>query len=140
MGSVAGGRRGDGSDGARAVLSFINAFNRQDPEALARVLDPEVVIHSVKGTRYGLEEALAWARRVQTGELEQRIEIDRIEASGDRAVALIRRQWWWRDGNELAREDEVAWGFELRDGKVRSWRPFEDRAAALAEMSGSSLP
>jgi len=140
MGSVAGGPRGDDSDGARAALSFINAFNRQDPEALAKVLDPEVVIHSEKGTHYGLEEALAWARRVETGELEQRIEIDRIESAGDHAVALIRRQWWWRDENALAREDEMAWGFELRDGKVRSWRPFQDRAAALAQMSGSSRP
>ena len=25
----------------------------------------------------------------------------------------------------------MAWLFELRDHRVRSWRPFEDRAAAL---------
>jgi hypothetical protein len=27
----------------------------------------------------------------------------------------------------------MAWLFELRNGKVRSWRPFEDRAEALRE-------
>jgi limonene-1,2-epoxide hydrolase len=122
-------------DGAAAVVAFVNAFNRQDPAALAAVLDPEVVIHSVKGTRYGLEEALGWARRVETGELEQRIAIDRIECADERAVALIRRQWWWRDENELAREEAMAWLFELRDGKVRSWRPFEEADAALAQLT-----
>ena len=25
----------------------------------------------------------------------------------------------------------MAWLFELREGRVRSWRPFEDRVAAL---------
>jgi limonene-1,2-epoxide hydrolase len=135
MGSVAGASRsGDASETTRTVLAFIRAFSRQDLERLARLLDPEVVIHSVKGTRYGLEEALAWARRVETGELEQRIEIDRIVCAGERAVALIRRQWWWRAQNALAREDEMAWLFELRGGKVLSWRPFEDRVAALTQL------
>jgi limonene-1,2-epoxide hydrolase len=123
------------SDNAATVLAFIRAFGRQDLEALAKLLDRDVVIHSVKGTRRGLEEALCWARRVETGDLEQRIEVDRIELDGERAVALIRRQWWWREDNELAREDEVAWLFELRDGKVRTWRPFEDRAEALAHLA-----
>jgi limonene-1,2-epoxide hydrolase len=126
-------------DPAATVLAFIQAFDRQDFEALAEVLDPDVVIHSVKGTRYGRDEALAWARRVETGELTQRIELDRVELdpANERAVALIRRQWWWRAENELAREDELAWLFELRDGKVRSWRPFEDRDVALAELASS---
>ena len=31
----------------------------------------------------------------------------------------------------LAGEDEMAWVFELRDGAIRSWRPYEDRAEAL---------
>jgi limonene-1,2-epoxide hydrolase len=136
MESVAGAPGdGDATEVMRTVLAFVRAFGRQDLEGLAEVLDPEVVIHSMKGTRYGLEEALAWARRIETGELEQRIEIDRIVCAGERAVALIRRQWWWRDDNELAREDEMAWLFDLRDGKVRSWRPFHDRATALAELA-----
>jgi ketosteroid isomerase-like protein len=123
------------ADGAAPVVAFINAFNRQDLAGLAEVLDPEVVIHSVKGTRHGLEEALAWARRVEWGGLEQRIELERVEFAGERAIALIRRQWRWRDADELAREESMAWLFELRDGKVRSWRPFEDRAAALARLA-----
>jgi limonene-1,2-epoxide hydrolase len=122
------------ADNAPIVLAFIRAFDRQDLEGLAKVMDGDVVIHSAKGTRRGVEEALGWARRVETGELEQLIEVDRIELAGDRALALIRRQWWWRDENELAREDEMAWLFELREGRVLSWRPFEDRAEALAQL------
>jgi limonene-1,2-epoxide hydrolase len=117
-------------DGATVVLTFIKAFNDQDLEAFASVLHPDVVIHASRGPRHGIDEALGWARRVESGELEQRIELEHIDAAEDRAVALIRRQWWWRGQDELAREDEMAWAFELRDGLVASWRPFDDRAAA----------
>ena len=121
-------------DGANVVLAFINAFNRQDLEALAKVLHPEVVIHASRGPRRGIDDALGWARRVETGDLEQWVELDHIDVDGDRAVALIRRQWWWRGQDELAREDEMAWAFELRDGLVVSWRPFDDREAAKATL------
>lgn len=122
-------------DGAAAVLAFINAFNAQDLEALGEVLDPEVVIHSARGPRHGIDAAVAWARRVPSGELDQRIELEHIEVEGEGAVALVRKQWWWRESDELAREDEMAWAFQLRAGKVRSWKPYEDREAALATLS-----
>ena len=122
---------------AAAVLAFINAFNDQDLEALAATLDPDVRIHAARGLRTGIDEALAWATRIETGELEQRIEVDGIRDQGDRTIALVRRQWWWRETEELAREDEMAWAFEVRDGKVSSWRPFEDRAAAFATGIGA---
>jgi limonene-1,2-epoxide hydrolase len=121
--------------GAASVLAFIKAFNRQDLEALAKVLHPEVVIHASRAPKHGIDEALAWARRVETGDLEQWVELDHIDVESDRALALIRRQWWWRGQDELAREDEMAWAFELRDGLVVSWRPFDDRAEALATIS-----
>jgi limonene-1,2-epoxide hydrolase len=121
-----------------AVLKFVNAFNAEDIEALGEVLDPEVVIHSARGALHGIDEALAWARRVPEGELHQRIELDSIRVDGVRVVAMVRKQWWWGQTNELAREDEMAWAFELRDGKVRSWRPVEDRAEALASLGASS--
>lgn len=122
-------------DGASAVLTFVKSFNDQDLESLASVLHPDVVIHASRGPRHGVEEALAWARRVETGELEQRIELEHIDVADDRAVALIRRQWWWGEQDELAREDEMAWAFELRDGLVVTWRPFDDREAARATLA-----
>ena len=122
----------DTAEPAAAVLAFIDAFNHEDLERLGEVLDPDVVLHSARGTRRGIADALAWARRIEAGELDQRVEVDSIRVDGARAIALVRKQWWWRDGGQLAREDEVAWVFEVRDGKVARWEPFEDRAAALA--------
>ena len=46
-------------------------------------------------------------------------------------MALIRRAWHWDEDGSHAGDDEMAWLFELRDHRVRSWRPFEDRAEAL---------
>jgi limonene-1,2-epoxide hydrolase len=117
---------------AATVLAFVKAFSDQDLDALAAILDPDVVIHSSRGPRHGIEAALGWARRIDSGELEQRIELERILVEGDRAVALVRRQWWWREEDELAREDQMSWLFELRDGKVASWRSYGDRGEALA--------
>jgi limonene-1,2-epoxide hydrolase len=114
-------------EGAAVVLAFINAFNDEDLDAFGETLDPQVVIHSARGPRHGIDEALAWATRIPSGELDQRIELESVETSGDRVVALIRKQWWWRAEGKLAREDEMAWVFELRDGKIRSWRPVHGR-------------
>jgi len=119
---------------AASVLAFVKAFSDQDLESLAAVLDPKVVIHASRGPRHGIDEALGWARRVDTGELEQRIALEHIEVEGERAVAMIRRQWWWRAEDELAREDLMAWLFGLRDGLVVSWRPYDDRDEALAAL------
>ncbi len=119
---------------AALAVRFINAFNAQDLEALAEVLHPDVVIHASRGARHGIREALAWARRVETGELEQRVELEHVEIKDEREVAFIRRQWWWETEEEMAREDEMAWLFDLRDGRIASWRAFDDRADALAEL------
>jgi limonene-1,2-epoxide hydrolase len=112
-----------GPEAPPAVIEFINAFNAEDLERIRDVLDPDVVIHSARGTKRGIDEAVAWASRVPEGELHQRIELDSIKVEGDHATALVRKQWWWCKSDELAREDEMAWVFELRDGKIRSWRP-----------------
>lgn len=117
------------------VREFIRAFNEKDLEAFVAVLDPEVEIHSMKGLRRGVEAARRWATRApggvqQTIELEQLYE-DGTEGGGGRAVALIRRVWRWDEDGSHAGTDEMAWLFELREHRVRSWRPFEDRADAL---------
>jgi limonene-1,2-epoxide hydrolase len=124
------------------VREFIRAFNERDLDAFVAVLDPEVELHSGRGLRKGREAARVWATRPpggvqQTIELEQLYE-DGTEGGGGRAVALIRRVWRWEEDGSPAGEDEMAWAFELRDHRIRSWRPYEDRAEALRE--GSFLP
>jgi ketosteroid isomerase-like protein len=117
------------------VREFIRAFNERDLDAFEAVLDPEVELHSMKGLRKGREAARVWATRApggvqQTVELEELYE-EGLESGGGRAVALIRRVWHWDEDGSPAGEDEMAWLFELHDHRVRSWRPFGDRAAAL---------
>jgi hypothetical protein len=117
------------------VREFIRAFNERDLEAFARVLDPEVELHSMRGLRKGIEAARLWATRPpggaqQTIELEQLYE-DGTEGGGGTAVALIKRRWHWEEDGSPAGEDEMAWLFELHRHQVRAWRPFDDRAEAL---------
>ena len=117
------------------VREFIRAFNERDLDAFVEVLDPEVELHAMRGLRKGAEAARAWATRPpggvqQTIELEQLYE-DGTESGGGSAVALIVRLWRWEEDGSEAGKDEMAWLFELRDHRIRSWRPFEDRAEAL---------
>jgi limonene-1,2-epoxide hydrolase len=117
------------------VREFIRAFNERDLDAFVAVLDPEVELHSMKGLRKGREAARLWATRPpggvqQTIELEQLYE-EGLEGGGGTAVALVRRVWRWAEDGTEAGVDEIAWAFELRDRRVLSWRPYEDRAEAL---------
>jgi ketosteroid isomerase-like protein len=112
------------------VREFIRSFNERDLDAFVAVLDPEVELHSMKGLRKGVDAARLWATRAPGG-VQQTIELDDLYEDGDRAVALITRKWHWDEDGSPAGEDEMAWLFELRDHKIRSWRPFEDRAEAL---------
>jgi limonene-1,2-epoxide hydrolase len=117
------------------IREFIRAFNERDLDAFVEILDPEIELHSMRGLRKGREAARLWATR-EPGGVQQTIELEQLyedgtEGGGGRAVALIVRRWRWAEDGSAAGADEMAWVFELRDHRVRSWRPFEDRAEAL---------
>jgi len=125
------------------VREFIRAFNERDLDAFVAVLDLEVELHAMRGLRKGREAARLWATR-KPGGVQQTIELDQLyeeglEGGGGRAVALIRRVWRWAEDDSLASVDEMAWAFELRDRRVLSWRPYEDRDEAL-RVCGFSPP
>jgi|SRR6478752_6855418 len=125
------------------VREFIRAFNERDLDAFVAVLDPEVELHASRGLRKGREAARVWATR-KPGGVQQAIELEQLyeeglEGGGGRAVALIRRVWRWAEDDSLASVDEMAWAFELRDRRVLSWRPYEDRDEAL-RVCGFSHP
>lgn len=89
----------------------------------------------MKGLRKGRNAARLWATRAPGG-VQQTIEVDEVfeddtEGGGGRALALIRRVWRWDEDGSPAGEDEMGWLFELRDHRIRSWRPFERRDAAF---------
>lgn len=88
----------------------------------------------MRGVRKGREAARVWATRPPGG-VQQTIEVDELfedgtESGGGGALALIRRLWRWEEDDSHARTEEMAWLFELRDHRIRSWRPFDDREAA----------
>jgi hypothetical protein len=112
------------------VREFIRAFNERDLDAFEAVLDPEVELHAMRGLRRGRRAARIWATR-EPGGIQQTIELDRLYERDDRAVAMIRRHWHWADDGSLARTEEMAWLFELRDHRVLSWRPYDDRGEAM---------
>jgi limonene-1,2-epoxide hydrolase len=122
------------------VREFVRAFNERDLDAFVELLDPEVELHSMKGLRKGRDAARVWATRAPGG-VQQTIEVDEIfeddtEGGAGRALALIRRVWRWDEDGTPAGEDEMAWLFELRDHRIRGWRPFEDRGAAWRAYHG----
>jgi limonene-1,2-epoxide hydrolase len=117
------------------VREFIRAFNERDLDAFVAVLDPKVELHSMKGLRKGRDAARLWATRAPGG-VQQTIELEQLyeggtEGGAGSAVALIRRVWRWAEDGSLARQDEMAWLFELRDHRIHSWRPYDDRSEAL---------
>ncbi len=126
------------------VREFIRAFNERDLDGFVAVLDPEIEIHSNKGLRKGLEAARLWATR-KPGGVQQTIELVELyendtEGGGGRAVALIVRHWHWDDEDgEKAGEEAMAWAFTLRERRVLSWRPYEDRGEALRATGFESV-
>jgi limonene-1,2-epoxide hydrolase len=117
------------------VCEFIRAFNERDLDAFVEVLDPDVELHSGRGLRKGIEAARVWATR-EPGGVQQTIVLEELyeeglEGGGGTAVALITRRWYWDEDGSAAGEEEMAWCFELRERRIRSWRPYEDRAEAL---------
>jgi hypothetical protein len=123
------------------VREFIRAFNERDLDGFVAVLDAEVELHSSRGLRKGVEAARLWATR-EPGGVQQEIELEQLyedgtEGGGGRAVALIVRRWVWEESGEPANTEEMAWAFELREHRIRDWRPFEDREQALREAGFS---
>ena len=116
---------------AALVRRFYDAFNSEELDAFAATLADGAELQTARGLRRGVEEAREWATRTPTGHLHQRIEVDDVLEHGDHAVALVRKQWRWRDSGELADEEEMAALFTIRDRRIERWQPFTDRAEAL---------
>jgi limonene-1,2-epoxide hydrolase len=122
------------------VRTFIDAFNAGDLDAFAMTLHPEVELHAGRGMRVGVDLARVWAKRTPGG-VQQTILIDELREDGDRVLALIARVWRWDEeeeaGGDPARVELMAWLFELRDGLIASWRPYDHREEALAALAAN---
>ena len=117
--------------GEAVIREFVRAFNEGDLDAFEATLDPEVELHSMKGLRQGIPAAREWATRAPGG-VQQTVSITSIETLGPKSLVRIRRDWHWDEDGSHAGSDDMAWFFQLEDGKVRTWRPFADTAEAFA--------
>ena len=113
--------------------AFVEAFNDRDLGRFVEIVDPEVELHSMRGTVRGREAARDWATRAPGG-VQQTIEIVGSETAPGRVLLEIDRVWHWAEDGSFASTDEMAWLFGVEDGLVTSWRPFEDRAEARAAL------
>jgi ketosteroid isomerase-like protein len=115
----------------RLIERFVEAFNDEDFDALAALLDPHAEIQTRRGLVIGREEAREWATRNPDGHLHQHLELEEVREDGHPAVAMLKRQWRWKESDELADEEQVAVLVSVKDGRIARWQPFEDRAEAL---------
>jgi limonene-1,2-epoxide hydrolase len=126
-------RRLEGAGANTATVErLLVALRAQDREATAAELHPEVEAVGQKGTFSGIDAVVGWAKPSTDGHLCSRVEVDELHEIGDHVAVAARRQWRWREGDELA--DEAPFGvlFELRDGKVYRWRQdFESVVDAI---------
>jgi ketosteroid isomerase-like protein len=127
--------RADGGEHVTQLVErFYTAFTGQDLDAFVATLHPAVELETARGPRQGRDAARRWARKEPGGGLDQRIVLEEVRRDhcGAHAVALIRKQWWWREAEEVAYDEPEAALFTFRDGLIARWRPFEDRDEALA--------
>ena len=104
------------------VLRLLEALRAGDPEAVAAELHPEIEAQGDKGSFSGIDEVVGWAKPSGDGHLCSQVEVDEVREVGDHHVAVdARRQWRWREGDELADEARFGALFEIRDGKIVGW-------------------
>jgi ketosteroid isomerase-like protein len=110
-------------ENAATVRRLHEALRACDPEAVAAELHPEIEAEGDKGRFRGIEAVVGWAKPSDDGHLVSRVEVDEVREVGDRHVAVdARRQWRWKDGDELADEAHFGALLELRDGRIYRWR------------------
>ena len=120
------------TSGADATRTLIQAFNDGDLDALVAVLDPEVEIQASRGIVIGHDEARRWATRKPTGDLHQRLVLDAIRDEGKHVIAFTRREWFWREGGDVADAQDLAIVATIGEhGLITRWQPFDNRDEAL---------
>ncbi len=108
---------------AATVQRLLAALRDRDGAATAAELDPEIEAQGDKGRFSGIDAVVGWAKPSDDGHLVSRVEVDDVREIGERHVAVdARRQWRWKEDDELADEARFGVLFELRDGRILRWR------------------
>ena len=102
---------------------LLGALAEQDLDVFVSLLDPEIEVEGLKGTFRGHDQVRRWATASPEGNLYSRVVVDDVREVGDSYVAIdARRQWFWREDDELAEESRFGSLLRLRDAKVVEWR------------------
>jgi ketosteroid isomerase-like protein len=113
------------------VRRFYEAFNDEDLEGFVATLHPHVELQTARGLKIGRDEAREWATRNPAGHLRQRQLVEDLLERHNHVVALVRKQWWWDENEELAHDEEMAALFTFEEGLISRWQPYTDREEAL---------
>ncbi|HYU61506.1 MAG TPA: nuclear transport factor 2 family protein [Solirubrobacterales bacterium] len=125
-----GERSGQAPASSGAARQVLDALSRGDVDAFARLLHPEVEIHTSKGVRRGIAEAREWASRTYD-HLDRRYEVEELHVTGESVLALAQVQYVWRESGEVGDSVPVAVELDFEQGKLRRWRLHDDQAMAL---------
>jgi ketosteroid isomerase-like protein len=118
---------------ARDVLE---ALGRGDVERFARVLHPEVEIHTARGVRRGPEAAREWASS-RYEHLERRYEIEDMHVAGGDVLVDAQVQYVWRESGEIGDSSRVAVVMRFEDGRLRRWQVYDQPAEGLKVFTRS---
>jgi ketosteroid isomerase-like protein len=121
---------------ADSVRAAIEAFNRRDGEAFGRLLagDAEIVPvrAALEGTVYrGRDAAAQYCAAVEESWEQLTWELEEVRDEGDLVLALGRIRGSGR-GSRAGIDVRGGWLVHFRDGLIRSFRTYPDRAEALA--------
>ena len=130
-GPDSGGGHSGGPEASTGIARHVlDALGHGDVDEFARLLHPEVEIHTARGMRRGAKQARDWASRTYE-HLERRYEIEEMHVAGESVLVLAQVQYVWRESGEVGNSAPVAVELDFEQGKLRRWKLHDDQAQGL---------
>jgi limonene-1,2-epoxide hydrolase len=120
----------DTVDALAVVQAWGHAFNERDVDRLLALSTPDIRLGEDDHTTYGHEGLRRMLHRQSYG-VAQHANPVRYIARGSTVAVQASLELRWVDGGELADTSDGVAVFEVSDGRVRSFRPQPDLAAAF---------
>jgi ketosteroid isomerase-like protein len=125
-------------DNVEVVIRVIDAGSRGDLDTVVALHHPEWTgfipdEYPVAGTWRGLDGVRAFAEEWLEAWDEFRAELEGV-VTGDDAVLATVHYWGRGRGSGIEITDRWYYAYRLRESKIISWRPYADRAEALADL------
>jgi len=114
------------------VMSFIDAWNTMDWDAVEEAFAPDVVYHNMPMPPLnGKAEASAFIRGMQPQSVDWQV----LNIAENGPVVLTERvdNFVMQDGKEVS--VEVMGVMEIHEGKIKAWRDYFDLASFTSQMA-----